>query len=219
MTRRNFTLLEVLLASVIFALVLTTAFMGLFGIQKAWDQIHRRNLELERLVRIERVVDSAFRNAVPFSWPDDEGVEKSIFEGDKERVSFAYLHRAGNPLDGAIRFITLFRDGDRLVAEYRNSPLLPWGKSGAVNSEVLSDNVAEISFLYADKKTDMNEESIVWSNDWDEKENENMPLAIQLSVEWKDGVSERWLRRTAGSGLSETFGKRKIKTNELNSKF
>jgi len=209
-------LLEVLLASVIFTLVLTTAFVGLFGVEKAWDQIHRRNLELERMVRVERVVDSAFRNAVPFSWPNDEGTEKPIFQGDKERVSFAYLHRAGNPLDGAIRFITLFRDGDRLVAEYRNSPLLPWGKSGAVSSEVLSDNVADISFLYAEKKTDLDSETIVWADDWDEKENENLPLAIQLCVEWKDGVSERWLRRTAGSGLSENLGKRKTKINDLN---
>ena len=203
-----FTLVEMIVASFVFVLVVMTAFLGLSAVQSSWERAHVRAKRLDRMLALDRTIDSAFRDAIPFSWPNDEGEEKPIFVGDASSVSFAYIHRVGNIEEGAIRFIQIYRDGDRLMADYRKSPILPWKKNAKrMNTEILSENVRKISFKYADKKSDLKGEKIEWVDDWDEEENPNMPLAIQIEVEWNDGDCERWLRRTAGTGPSESYGK------------
>lgn len=203
-----FTLVEMIVASFVFTLVVMTAFLGLSAVQSSWERAHVRAKRLDRMLALDRTIDSAFRNAIPFSWPNDEGEEKPIFVGDPRSVSFAYIHRIGNIEEGAIRFIQIYRDGDRLMADYRKSPILPWKKNAKqMNTEILSENVEKISFKYADKKSDLKGEKIEWVDDWDEEDNPNMPLAIQIEVEWRDGDCERWLRRTAGSGPNESYGK------------
>ena len=84
--------------------------------------------------------------------------------------------------------------------------MLPWdGKTNAAQTdrEILAEKVRSISFLYADRKKD----NISWTSAWDENSN-NIPLAIQIKVEWMNGESEVWMRRTAGAGLRETYGAR-----------
>ena len=71
----------------------------------------------------------------------------------------------------------------------------------------MAENVEEIKFWYADLSESDN---IEWKNDWNEENSSNaMPLAVQLKITWDDGETEQWLRRTAGSGIDESFGKRK----------
>ena len=202
----GYTLLEMVIAVGIFTMVMITASMGMVTIQKTWSSITLQNQKTRSLQVIDSVVDSAFRNAVPFAWPDQNFKSRIVFSGDRDRVTLAYRHRINNVDEGGIRFLSLFLDKGCLVAVYRKTPMLPWdGKTNTAqsDSEILAEKVRSISFLYADRKKD----NIAWTSAWDENSN-NIPLAIQIKVEWMNGDSEVWMRRTAGVGLRETYGAR-----------
>jgi type II secretory pathway component PulJ len=202
----GYTLLEMVIAVGIFTMVMITAAMGMVTIQKTWSSVTLQNQKIRSLQVIDSVVDSAFRNAVPFAWNDENFKSRIVFLGDSNRVTLAYRHRINNADEGGIRFISLFLDNGCLVAAYRKTPMLPWdGKTNTAQTdrEILAEKVRSISFLYAERKKD----NIIWTSTWDEKSN-NIPLAIQIKVEWTNGDSEVWMRRTAGAGLRETYGVR-----------
>jgi type II secretory pathway component PulJ len=202
----GYTLLEMVIAVGIFTMVMLTASMGMVAIQKTWSSVTLQNKKIKSLQVIDSVVDSAFRNAIPFAWPDQSNKSRIVFLGESNRIILAYQHRINNIDDGGIRFISLFLENGCLMAAYRKTPMLPWdSKTDIANteSEVLADNVRAISFLYADRKA----QKISWMSNWNEDSN-NIPLAIQIKVEWMNGESEVWMRRTAGAGLRETYGVR-----------
>lgn len=207
----GYTLLEMVIAVGIFTMVMITASMGMVAIQKAWTSITLQNQKIRSLQVVDSVADSAFRNAVPFAWTDDNFKSRIVFLGENEKIILAYRHRINNVEDGGIRFLSLFLDRGCLVAAHRKTPILPWdGKSNLADTdrEVLAEKVRAISFLYADRKKDV----ISWESAWDENSN-NIPQAIQMKVEWMNGESEVWMRRTAGAGLRETYGVRVEKIN------
>jgi hypothetical protein len=70
--------------------------------------------------------------------------------------------------------------------------------------EVIAQDVENISFLYADR----DENGITWVNDWNEEIEKNIPLAIQMTIKFKDGRKVSWLRRTAGNSFETNYGKR-----------
>ena len=63
-------------------------------------------------------------------------------------------------------------------------------------------NVDRISFLYAGAQ----DSTVIWIDEWDREEYDFIPLAVQMTVEWKDGTEECWLRRTAASGGNSVYG-------------
>jgi general secretion pathway protein J len=203
----GYTLLEMVLAISIFSMVMLIVGMSILTIQQTWKKIKQHNYKLESYLNIDRVLDSAFKNAIPFHWLDDDNKDRQIFVGNSDGITLAYQHRIGNVSQGGIRFIRLKLDSNQnLIAEYRQSPIIVWKENDSfIKREVLSANVEEISFLYADYDGD----ELVWKNDWEENDNPNIPLAIQITIRWDDGRVESWLRRTAGNGLKETLGERK----------
>lgn len=202
----GYTLLEMVIAVGIFTMVMVTASMGMVTIQKTWNSVTMQDQKIRSLQVIDSVVDSAFRNAVPFVWPNDNNKSRSVFVGNMDRVSLAYRHRINNLDEGGIRFISLFLENGCLVAAYRKTPILPWSSrqnSANTDIEILAEKISSISFLYAERKKD----NISWLSTWDEDSN-SIPLAIQIKVEWMNGEREVWMRRTAGAGLRETYGVR-----------
>jgi hypothetical protein len=187
--------------------VMLCASMGLVAVQKTWSSINLQNQRMRNCQLIDSVVDSAFRNAIPFSWSDDNTKKSRIvFAGEPGRITLAYQHRINNLSEGGIRFISLYIENEKLIAEYRKTPILPWDpKTSGMDSfrDVLAENVRSISFTYADTQ----KQNVVWMNSWDVNYM-NIPVAIQIKVEWMNGDSEVWLRRTAGAGLRETYGAR-----------
>jgi hypothetical protein len=193
------------LAVGIFLAVICVVSSGLFAVRQTWEKVKKHNGSLERLQRVDRVIDSAFRNVIPFKWHDENNKSRQIFLGRSNSLQMAYQHRIGKISDGGIRYIAFEVRDEKLLALYRKTPIIPWLNEGAeLTQEILAENVAGISFQYADKEND----EITWLNNWDE-ENPNIPLAIQITIEWNDGRKESWLRRTAGSGLNESLGARK----------
>ena len=69
--KRTFTLLEIVLALAIFSVIATLAGSILFSSQQGWSVVRESSAELETLQRLDRIADTAFRNAIPFHWPDE----------------------------------------------------------------------------------------------------------------------------------------------------
>ena len=204
----GFTLLEMILSIFIFAMIMLILGTGMFTIQQSLRKVSDKSEELEKYQVLDRVFNSSFRNAVPFYWKDSSNNNKTVFAGETNRISFAYLHRVVGSDDGGIRFIQFFVENGSLVAVYKKIPILPWDRDTLkfADKEVLSKGVRSISFLYADKD---NNKNIIWRRSWSNSEgNYDIPLAIQMTVEWENGARESWLRRSAGSGQYETLGTR-----------
>ena len=202
----GFTLLEMVAAIAILMMIILAASMGMFSVQKTWAAVAKQNDRLRSCLLIDNITDSAFRNAIPFTWTDKDHGQKFVFHGDRQKVLVTYRHRINDVSEGGIRFLSLYMDNGNLVASYSRLPLLPWDeKTSTCEKEIIAENIKDLSFLYADRRNDR----IEWKDDWNEDKNINIPMAIQMRIKWMDGSSEVWLRRTAGSGARETLGNRR----------
>ena len=199
-----FTLIEVLVAVAIMLLLFVAAGTSLVSVQRTWQKVQNKNNELKILISLDKIVNTNFPNIVPFDWKDEDLNKRSTFLGDHDRVSFACLHRVNVIKDGGIRFITIFKEGDKLIVAYRDTPQLYWDEL-PMNEEVLAEGIQDLTFVYADVDRDR---KLIWEDDWDEDERKNIPMAIQMTIQWDDGSETNWLRRTAASGLRNNFGRR-----------
>ena len=205
----KFTLLEMVLAVAIFAMIMLIIGTGMFSIQQTWKKMTKKSKMIKMYQTLDRVFDTAFRNCIPFSWSNDNFQKKSVFVGNNDECTIAYIHRITNSSGGGIRFLKIYLDNGNLIAAYRKVPTLYWDENETgLQQEILASGINTISFLYANRE----DNEIAWVDDWDEENNQH-PLAIQITVEWKNGNREQWLRRTAGAGKFESFGKR-VNRNE-----
>ena len=208
---RSYTLVELVLALGILSILAVMAVGILTSVQRLWNDIGEHTGELEKLQNIDRIADYAFKNMVPFHWPNAENKDQEIFRGDPNSILFAYLHRSMNADSGGIRFLELRLEDKKLIACYRKTPMLYWlgepQDDDTVRKEILAENIEDLRFEYAEREGD----DIIWYQDWDEENFTQIPLAVFLYVKFSDGTEEQWLRRTAGSGFNTPFGKRSYK--------
>ena len=203
----RFTLVEMAIAMgllVVVALIVGTASATFYNGYRRSVKITER---LKAYQAIDRVMDGNIRNLIPFKWHDEDTNEsRYVFEGEPDTLHFTALRRTYGNDRGAFLFIRLKVEDDELVAEYSSYPRLPWLEEGKqeYNREVLAKNVRSVRFLYFD----MVDDEIETEETWDEDDHDNLPLAIQMTVEWADGTTEQWLRRTAGSSSNSTLGVR-----------
>ena len=205
-----FTLLEVVVAVAIFATVIMVASMGLLTVQQTWKKAHFHGRRLENLLKIDRVLDTGFRNIIPMCWEDEVAKKtRPVFTGESAKVTFATMHRITESNYRAIRYLSLFVENEALIAEYRASPILEWQKSiQDLNREILATGIESVAFLYAEETSGG---KIELKQDWkyqdvDRKNHNEMPLGIQIEITWKDQTKRVWFRRTAGSGKYENLG-------------
>ncbi len=210
--RRSFSLIEVVVAMAVMLMV--AMIIGSAGkiFYDGYNRAVRATGRLQEYMAIDRIWDGAVRNAVPFKWVDDEGESRFVFEGEQDTLMFTALRRADDQAPGALIFIRLRLEEEDLVAYYSYYPRPPWDDEydedpQYFTREVIASNIASISFQYAEV-SESEDEEIEWFDVWDEDEHAAIPLAIRMTVEWKDGRKEYWLRRTAGTSLHSSFGVR-----------
>ncbi len=211
--RPPFTLLELIIAVALFLLVTALLLTAATAITGSWQRLNREKGRLLELLALDRAVDAMFSNAVPFTWPDEDGQAVAVFVGEAERVDLAYLHRLNTVEDGALSFVSLqVDDGGRLLALHQPRPLLRAEDPGEhARTSILAQGIDRIEFLYADWVPD---EGVEWLEEWDPDRDSSvaserrleLPLAILMRVFWDDGRAETWLRRTAGNSYRECWG-------------
>lgn len=204
---RPFTLIEVILALGILCIIAVLAAGILQSVQRLWGGVQDRSAALESLQNIDRIADYTFKNMIPFHWRDTENQERQIFRGNPDSILFAHLHRSVGKDSGGIRFIELRLEDKKLVARYRQTPILYWldePEDAATIKEIIADKIESLSFEYAEREKD----EIVWYEDWNEDEKKQIPLAILMKIRFEDGTEEQWLRRSAGSSWDTSYGRR-----------
>ena len=209
--KHSFTLVEMVVAMAILVVVATIIGTASAAFYNGWQRAVKYTEKLKTSQAIDRMMDQCVRNLIPFKWRDENNSERFVFEGDYDSLHFTTLRRSLPGDRGALLFIRLRLEDGNLIAEYSEYPRLPWEEEGSqeYTREVLAGNVKSISFLYAEKNSD---DEIEFLDLWEEDYHEAVPLAIQLTVEWNDGSTERWLRRTAGASANSTYGRRQTPT-------
>jgi len=207
--KKHFTLLELSLSVGLLAVTLTVGGMALNGARQSWSKTTQHDKQLKRLQTIDSVVDNAFRNAIVFTWPE-RNKEVLCFAGESDFIMLPYLHRVGNRKDGAIRFIKIYVKQGVLYAAYRSTPVTaPMAESYIdFTVEPLADNVRKVTFYYGD----YDKKQLKWFDRWDNAKQKNLPVAIQMELEFTDNSRQVWLRRTAGNSFYTQIGDRKAAT-------
>lgn len=201
-----FTLIEMILAVAILMLVFMAAGTCLMSVQQTWIKTQQRSEQLKQLIIIDKIVEANFPNIVPFEWRDDKLKKRNIFFGDQNKIIFAVAHRVNNMKEGGLRFVSIFKANDQLIVAYRNTPVLFWDKElTPTKDEIIAEGIDNLTFTFADMDRERN---LVWDKDWDEDERKNIPMAIQMTIQWKDGREHSWLKRTAGAGKRGNYGRR-----------
>lgn len=204
--RGIFTLIEVVIASGLLVVVLTLAGLLMDSVLRTHRMIEGTEQRLRQLQTVDQVLDSTIRNAVPFYWKDPHNNEIMLFTGESERLYLTCLHPINDRSEGGLRFLRLFMSHRQLIAEYRARPMLAEAEFTAAEQEVLATGIKRIKFTYAD----LDQGELRWYDIWEIETMKNMPVAIQLAIEFEDGQYEVWLRRTAGAGRNQQLGTRKV---------
>ena len=212
--KRFFTLVELAAALTVAGFVVLITGTAAMSFWKTWEAASSLTARLEEFRKIDTVMDTLVRNAVPFNWTDRDGTNDTssdiLFDGQENELFFTSLRRAYAGSEGSLLFIRIRLEEGDLVADCSLFPRFPWLVQDEDDMpwtrEVLARNVRSVSFLYADR-SDNGE--LEWEEaEWDREEKSFLPLAIRMTVVWEDGTEESWLRRTAGSGASSVYGDR-----------
>lgn len=208
-TAAPFTLLEVIIA-IALLLLIVVALVG-FGreMARSWEKLRGEHARFRALLTLDRAMDGLLGNAVPFSWPNEDGESVAFFVGESEYLRLASLHAVTQADEGALRFAEVFvRDGLLQVAYTVRPYRTAAPDSAQVRTTILATGVDRVEFTYADWSNDESGDwgrRLEWVNEWD-ADRQELPLAVMATVWWDDGRVESWLRRLA-SGYRERWGK------------
>ena len=208
--RSNFTLMELVAAAGIMLAVAGIIAFASRSFYRALASAERVSAQLQVYLNIDQVMDGCFRNMIPFNWETDDVNDDTfqVFMGEQDMIHFTTLRRSYDDIGGNLFFVRVYVDDhtDELVAEYSKFPRLPWYDDDEdempYDREVLATDVDRITFLYAGAQDD----TVVWLEEWNRELYDFIPLAVQMTVEWKNGTEECWLRRTAASGGNSVYG-------------
>ena len=206
--RSCFTLMELVAAAGIMLSVAGIIAYASRSFFRALASSERVSAQLQVYLNIDQVMDGCFRNMIPFNWEttDENDDTFQVFLGEEDYIHFTTLRRSYDDVGGNLFFVRVYVDEDELVAEYSKFPRLPWYEDDddefPYDREVLATDVDRVSFLYAGQQ----DSEVIWFEEWDRENYDFIPLAVQMTVEWKNGTTEQWLRRTAASGGNSVYG-------------
>ena len=202
----RFTMLELLVATVILMLMLTMLFAAATAITASWERLNHEKDHFMAVMAIDRMLDNTLSNIVPLQWRDSENNQVLAFHGAPEQAAFFYRHRLNRIEDGALRNVILLVDNGKLLATYQERPHLDLQRQPGPRADtvVLAEGIERIRIFYADWQEN---QGIEWVDYWNENgERLEVPLALRIDVFWLNGYQESWLRRTAGNGFDEQLG-------------
>ncbi|MBU1090252.1 MAG: prepilin-type N-terminal cleavage/methylation domain-containing protein [Candidatus Omnitrophica bacterium] len=172
--KKGLTLIELLIATTIFALV-SIAVYGTFNSgMSVWRRANELNLEQRRfMIRLEKF-SRELRQV--FNYPNID------FLGSEDGLSFAQV------LDSEIVRVTYYFDQDKeaLLRGVDNLPdILELEEGEELRADLVSylSGIDELNFSYF--YFDIEEESYLWKEEW-VKENSGLPIAIKLEITTKD---------------------------------
>ncbi len=191
--RNGFTLIEIIVAVAIMALVSVIAYRGLSAMLTARERIASENERLRDLAQAMARIDADFSAVVDRSIRDSYGVEKAAFigapDGLEEAGAAVVMTRMGAPAHAG-KLADLQRIGYRVKEgrlELLSWPALDQAPRATPNPSTLLENVSRIELRYLDGQNR-------WQNKWPQLTvgggpPESLPRGVQLVLTMASGAS------------------------------
>jgi general secretion pathway protein J len=186
----GFTLVELLVALALFSLLVTLLFDNVrLGLQ-AWRHSGQYAEDVGRRAGVQDTLRRLVGNLYPMAVADGSGVQRTDFEGGKDRITF--LSGAPTALGSGGRFryaVSVEREQDRTNLVLRASPELVDPKdASAATKTVLLPDIAQAEFSYfGDVPTDRQQK---WQDAWSRRA--DIPKLIRVHVVFAPGDAGAW---------------------------
>ncbi len=190
--RAGFTLIEVMLALSLFAL-LGTILYGAMSLGQAASQKTQAVFEKNQHLRsVMDLLGSYIRSAYPFRPSlQDAGI---FYQGDEEELSFVSAYSVSMGGRGMAKIHVRWNRDSSGAGALKLEEELPASGDGETsggyrNSFVLREGISEFHFSYLDSQPDKDQ----WAEKWDGKEKRMLPRAVRLTFRGAGGPEIQWV--------------------------
>lgn len=188
--RRGFTLVEVMIALTLLALIMTILYSAFYLSQRAVEKTRVRVEAGQSIRAVPQFLGSYLHSAYPYRSPPGAG--SLFFSGDENRLSFVSAFSAGMGGRGFAR-VTLFWDegANGTLTLDEETPLRLEGDAGGgyKNSIVLGQGIRDFRMDYLELEGDQER----WEERWEGQEKKNLPRAVRLRYRLEQGGEENWI--------------------------
>ncbi len=182
-TSRGFTLLEILIALTLSAMIMLMLALGMKVVLKEWtsasNQLDHSIDKVLLLLQIERAIEGAF----PYTyWDQEENKQYLFFEGNEKQMAWISTVSPGRQA-GMMAWHLLPNAADtsgidlRIVAACAGNPTVRL-KNHATTLTVLPEYTASFEYLYRDIQF---QEKTEWLKTWSAQERQSLPNAIRIT--------------------------------------
>lgn len=176
---RGFTLIEVVLALSIVAIMVTMLFGGLRVGLRAWQRGEERAAALQHSRSMTQLLEAALAGTYWYVGRTDQNNPTPIlwFKGEADRVSFVTV-APPLPFPVAIPFVAITLSVDTGSAPglaIREKALPSWDPFEAVTPSVVDSTIASVRFRYQ-------RAGAGWEETWDSAEERTLPQAIEVTL-------------------------------------
>jgi prepilin-type N-terminal cleavage/methylation domain-containing protein len=189
----GFTLIEVVLALTIFALMSAILYGAYSLSHSAVEKSQVNSTRNQKQRSITDLLGSYVRSAFPYRESPQE--QTIFFEGDAENLTFVSAYSQGMGGRGMAKIQITKDEDENGRASVKLAETAPVrinsesGGGGQTYSLVLQDNVKEFHLAYLDPQAE--EES--WEDHWDGKERRLLPRAVRFTYQDERGKEVRWV--------------------------
>jgi general secretion pathway protein J len=179
---RGFTLIEVVVAVTILAVLMTVVYGGLSVALTMWETASRRTEAFEETQTALTVLRAQLRGALPLSYsfegPQGFPISQLAFEGDSRRARFVSSASWRDGENGVPRWIE-FQSGDGKLKVIERAILSPSNEPAAQalwNSELTL--LEDVQFRYLRRA--LADRPAEWRTSWDIAELRELPAAMEV---------------------------------------
>ena len=177
---RGFTLLELVLALSIVAVMLTILFGGLRVGLRAWQRGEERAETLERARSMNQLIEQTLAGAYAFQAQIDKNTQARIlFQGDAEKVSFVTMSPP-LPLLAGVAFTAVtfsMEAGAAFGLAIREKALPNFDPFETVRPSLVDPTVTGIRFRYL-----RDPDGGSWEDTWDGAQERVLPRAVEVTL-------------------------------------
>ena len=177
---RGFTLLELVLALSIVAVMLTILFGGLRVGLRAWQRGEERAETLEHARSMNQLIEQTLAGTYPFQGRIDQSTQaRVLFQGEAEKASFVTMSPP-LPLPAAVAFtaVTLSMEaGASFGLAIREKALPNFDPFETVRPSLVDPTVTGIRFRYL-----RDPDGGTWEDTWDGVHERGLPRAVEVTL-------------------------------------
>ena len=199
--KKNFTLIEILIATAITAVLISLLALVNSSASQTWETVNQRSSQLQDMILVRQSLGKIVQNAVPYFHDTEDEYFYNAFMGEPNTFRLASIQRINNLKDGGMIFAQLLVENEQLIIRHQNQP---WDQtySTQLQDSVILEDVSKIECSYAFTEEDR---EISWTETWNEEEHDILPLGIQISVTFLNDDQEHFIWRTAGNSRYERW--------------